>query len=177
MNARSSASLFVLSLLFSACATSNGGVNRLGAAAPSQAASTETSAPAGDYRVDEQTSTDRYTDSGLTISPNSQPPAVSADAAYAAAKASGPVTVDGTRPAHLKLVTYTNAHHGKEAADGNLVSRYQQRSVWLVEIPDVPVVARGPGKGGVLGKAVVFIVVDATSGEVLESLQDTEFHL
>jgi hypothetical protein len=103
---------------------------------------------------------------------------VTAATALAAAGREGPISL-ASAPADTVevLAEYTNLTRGTKQADGTIAPLYRNRLVWIIEIPNVPVSYRGPFSGVSYPKqtAALWEFVDASSGQVLESLQDAEF--
>jgi hypothetical protein len=147
---------------------------------PSQAArvaATASPSPAA-YTQDDQTATDRYPETGLTIEPPSQAtspqPSITADQAWNAVKTAGSPFLTGTgrTDPHLKLVSLTDTVQGVTNKDGSFTPEYPAGLlVWLVELPHATVLRTNNGL-----EETAFIMVDAHTGKALYSLQSANFH-
>lgn len=142
------------------------------------------------YVVQDKTSPQTFEATGLVITPpddaQKAQASVSADQAWQAVeKSQNPFFLNRTGQSYLRLVSYTNGHHGKENSDGTITPLYKDVVVWLVELPDIPfsVSPNGPAPASGDGAAPSYnpsaapalIAVDARTGEVMESLQAAEF--
>ena len=130
---------------------------------------TQEPTPSDAYTVQPQTTTENFSDTGLTISPPNNAAKLTASEAWASYRSRGS-GFSGKGTTVMKLVTYTDHGRGSENKDGSVTPETVDRLAWVIEIPNVTKHINGSDF-----TYPEYVFIDASDGSLIQATQSSDF--